>query len=149
LEWVAGSNRNPHPTITPVTPDQIGPEKTVICVGPRIDLAVNVGHYLAPLPRPLREELQFFIGAGQPIIAAPHQTDRGLMILFRNCPDLASVHEYTKAIGQTVFDLPATKTVLKGTCRICGCTMDRACLAGCWWHDDTETLCRQHEVHTA
>lgn len=27
------------------------------------------------------------------------------------------------------------------TCRVCGCTDDRACLGGCWWVNEEEDLC--------
>lgn len=27
------------------------------------------------------------------------------------------------------------------TCRVCGCTDERACLGGCWWLDDQDDIC--------
>lgn len=27
------------------------------------------------------------------------------------------------------------------TCRVCGCTDERACLGGCWWLDDQDDVC--------
>lgn len=31
-----------------------------------------------------------------------------------------------------------------GTCRVCGCTDNNACQPmGCWWVDDTHTLCSE------
>lgn len=35
----------------------------------------------------------------------------------------------------------AAKGTVAGTCRICGCTDDRACIGGCEWVDDSHTLC--------
>ena len=29
----------------------------------------------------------------------------------------------------------------KGTCRVCGCTQERACKGGCRWIDDDKNLC--------
>lgn len=30
---------------------------------------------------------------------------------------------------------------MRGTCRKCGCTEDKACASGCGWADATETRC--------
>lgn len=30
-----------------------------------------------------------------------------------------------------------------GTCYVCGCTEEHACEGGCWWVDETRTLCSQ------
>lgn len=30
---------------------------------------------------------------------------------------------------------------LRGVCRSCGCTDLEACVGGCYWADDTRTLC--------
>lgn len=41
---------------------------------------------------------------------------------------------------------PAAAETKRGTCRICGCTEDRACPGGCAWVDETETLCTRCAV---
>lgn len=35
----------------------------------------------------------------------------------------------------------ATRLVVPGTCRVCGCTSERACDEGCAWIDAERTLC--------
>ncbi len=132
-------------SITPVRETDVGAERTPIWVGPRFELAREVGRYLAPLPRPLGSELQLHLGLGQPVVAQMLLVERSPIILFRNCPDLARAYDRFASVGQMFFDLPAGRSVARGSCRICGCTMMRACPTGCWWADDTETLCKQHK----
>lgn len=45
-----------------------------------------------------------------------------------------------KALEKEVAAPPAGD-VVRGTCRKCGCTEEKACVGGCWWLDGTETLC--------
>jgi len=42
-----------------------------------------------------------------------------------------------------------TAAPIKGTCRVCGCTEERACPGGCAWADATETLCTRCYAETA
>lgn len=37
----------------------------------------------------------------------------------------------------------AAVAAVRGTCRVCGCTEDAACVGGCCWADESETLCSQ------
>lgn len=52
---------------------------------------------------------------------------------------LEEIHD--KSYAQAV--LGSLKKLTPGVCRICGCTDDYACHGGCYWVDDTKTLCSQ------
>jgi hypothetical protein len=133
-------------TISPVSREEMGKAKTPIYVGPTMALAREVGLYTAPLPSPLRENLIFVGGIGRPITASVTKAQGVTALLFQNCPDLAAVFDRCAALDQPVFEIEASKQVQRGTCRMCGCTMERACPSGCWWADETEqTLCKQHD----
>jgi hypothetical protein len=132
-------------TITHVPDAAIGTTRTPISVGPILDIAMPIGHYLAPLPKPFGTELQMFIGDGEPATAQIHRVSGKPLLLFRYCPDVARLHDWLTARHQMLFDLPFSREARAGTCRICGCTMVTACPCGCWWADSSETLCIQHD----
>ena len=134
-------------TMSPVTPAEIGTKKAEIFVGPRLDLARSVGHYVAPLPEPLRSEIIMVLGGPAPVKAMVHILAGKPVLLYRSCLELSRAYDRYNALRQECFDLPAAnRPLMAGTCRICGCTMDRACPSGCWWTDKSETLCLQHDA---
>ncbi len=51
-------------------------------------------------------------------------------------PDDPRVH-----LGQRAHRPEHRVDLLQGVCRVCGCTDDAACEGGCYWVDETETLC--------
>lgn len=135
-------------SIRPVTSADIGTIQTAILVGPTLATARSIGRYLAPLPDPLGTHLLFATGRGAVTAAIERIGDR-IAIRFRSCPDVDLVYGRLLELEQTILHLDAAGADLQaepapGRCRICGCTMLHACPSGCWWADDTETLCRQH-----
>lgn len=71
-------------------------------------------------------------------------------IRFQNCPDVDRVYRRLQNLGQTILRLDAAAAPVEaGRCRICGCTMTRACPSGCWWADASETICLQHGSSSA
>jgi hypothetical protein len=130
--------------LQPAPPDQLDPVRTVIRVGPTPELARPVGVFCAPLPQPSPDHLIVATGGG-PVMAAIEEADGEPVIRFLSCPDIDLVDRHMRELGQPVIVLTAGDTApVSGSCRVCGCTQDHACPAGCWWEDDTRTLCRQH-----
>jgi ParB family chromosome partitioning protein len=69
-----------------------------------------------------------------------HCTNPGCFQLKTEAADAARAAEKEREAAATA--LPATAaTPLVGTCRVCGCTEDRACEEACSWADETKTLC--------
>lgn len=135
-------------TLQPVRPSDIGAVQTLVLVGPTWQTARVVGRYLAPLPRPLGDTLMIATGSGM-VTAAVALVAQQPVIRFASCPDVDRVYRRALELGQAILHLDAAPAdvgaaPVRGRCRICGCTMERACPSGCWWADDTETLCRQH-----
>ena len=135
-------------TIEPVPQDAAGQSITPVLVGPRQELARKVGRYLAPLPNPLGPEVLIATGDGV-VTAKVDWLDGKPALRFLSCPDLDVVYRRLIELKQLFLVLDAATadvaaTSERGRCRVCGCTTDRACLCGCWWADDSETLCRQH-----
>lgn len=135
-------------TITPVPPDAAGQLVTPVYVGPRAHTARLIGRYLAPLPSPLGDKVVIATGRGV-IEAAVEHRGGAPTIRFTSCPDVALVYDRLIELQQTFLHLDAapidtTAPATPGRCRVCGCTMERACACGCWWADNTETLCKQH-----
>lgn len=134
--------------LQPVRPTEVGTVQTPVLVGPSWQTARLIGRYLAPLPRPLGDTLLIATGAGM-VTAAVALAAQQPVIRFATCSDVDRVYRRALELGQTILHLDAAPVDVstppeRGRCRICGCTMDRACPSGCWWADDTETLCCQH-----
>lgn len=135
-------------SIKPVTSADIGTVQTPVLVGPTLAKAKPIGRYLAPLPTPLGSKVLFVTGRG--VISADVEViGRSIAVRFHSCPDVDVVYRRLLELEQLILQLDAAgadpqATPTPGRCRICGCTMERACPSGCWWADDTETLCRQH-----
>jgi hypothetical protein len=134
--------------LQPVHPQTIGAVQTPILVGPSWPTARVIGRYLAPLPRPLGDTLIFVTGSGT-VTAAVALGVGQPTIRFLSCPDVDKVYRRALELEQTILHLDAAPADVnappeRGRCCVCGCTMERACPSGCWWADDTETLCRQH-----
>lgn len=134
--------------LQPVRPIDIGTVQTPVLIGPSWQTVRAIGRYLAPLPQPLQSKLMFFTSAGS-VTAAVGIVAGQPVIRFQSCPDVDHVYRRALELAQTILHLdaaPADTSAVpeRGRCRVCGCTMDRAYPSGCWWADDTETLCLQH-----
>jgi hypothetical protein len=47
--------------------------------------------------------------------------------------------------GEDELDVDDVDEPIPGICIGCGCTDDDGCENGCWWADDTETICSNCE----
>ena len=70
-------------------------------------------------------------------VAAPVTVDIGVS---SNAPQ--ELLDRVTAMAEDLDQLGIDVTLeLIRTCRVCGCTDERACLGGCWWLDDQDDVC--------
>lgn len=112
-----------------------------LTVGQRPNTAKRIGTYIGVLP----ESPQWVLETDRGLLFASIETLDPATVRFSSCPEveawLSSLDE-----GQRLQVALATehRALTISMCRICGCTTHHACRDGCWWADDTMTLCRQH-----
>jgi len=125
--------------------DQHDPIGALVIVGPE-GLTRPVGRYHIVLPADGHQWINFFSPDGH-AAAERLKTADGIALRFATCPDVALVLNCLERAGMPdALRLDHATPVTRGRCRICTCTMDCACPSGCWWADDSHTLCRQHSA---
>lgn len=117
------------------------PVVVALTVGQRPETAKRIGTYIGVLPN----GPQWVLETERGLLFASIEPTKPASVRFSSCPEveawLSSLDD-----GHRLQVALATEHHVQrpSMCRICGCTTDHACLDGCWWADDTLSLCRQH-----
>jgi len=122
--------------------DALSDKVATLMVGRTAASAKRVGTYIGPIP----EGPEWHLATDKGQLTAFVDSHEPAVVRFTSCPELDRCLTARKQDAADRFALTVQhRTATAGQCRICGCTMSQACPDGCWWVDDTTTLCRQHD----